>query len=126
MKNLKEIISQQDTVTPCVLNPLFLRHKSSGPFACIHPSDHQVADEKGCYGHANNVYYGRNPLRQQRGEQVISHLHEDEMTQINAEGHGCTFERTGEEGILSFCIQTKTGNVIINTLMPPKSHTISR
>ena len=77
MKNLKEIISQQDTVTPCVLNPLFLRHKSSGPFACIHPSDHQVADEKGCYGHANNVYYGRNPLRQQRGEQVISHLHED-------------------------------------------------
>ena len=82
MKNLKEIISQQDTVTPCVLNPLFLRHKSSGPFACIHPSDHQVADEKGCYGHANNVYYGRNPLRQQRGEQVISHLHEDEMTQI--------------------------------------------
>ena len=31
-----------------------------------------------------------------------------------------TFERTGEEGILSFCIQTKTGNVIINTLMPPK------
>ncbi len=23
MKNLKEIISQQDTVTPCVLNPLF-------------------------------------------------------------------------------------------------------
>ena len=27
MKNLKEIISQQDTVTPCVLNPLFLRHK---------------------------------------------------------------------------------------------------
>lgn len=48
MKNLKEIISQQDTVTPCVLNPLFLRHKSSGPFACIHPSDHQVADEKGC------------------------------------------------------------------------------
>ena len=37
-----------------------------------------------------------------------------------------TFERTGEEGILSFCIQTKTGNVIINTLMPPKSHTISR
>ncbi len=50
MKNLKEIISQLDTVTPCVLNPLFLRHKSSGPFACIHPSDHQVADEKGCYG----------------------------------------------------------------------------
>ena len=98
MKNLKEIISQLDTVTPCVLNPLFLRHKSSGPFACIHPSDHQVADEKGCYGHANNVYYGRNPLRQQRGEQ----------------------------GILSFCMQTKTGNVIINTLMPPKSHTISR
>lgn len=122
MKNLKEIISQLDTVTPCVLNPLFLRHKSSGPFACIHPSDHQVADEKGCYGHANNVYYGRNPLRQQRGEQVISHLHEDEMTQINAEGHGCHFE----EGILSFCMQTKTGNVIINTLMPPKSHTISR
>ena len=79
MKNLKEIISQLDTVTPCVLNPLFLRHKSSGPFACIHPSDHQVADEKGCYGHANNVYYGRNPLRQQRGEQVISHLHEDEI-----------------------------------------------
>lgn len=37
-----------------------------------------------------------------------------------------TFERTGEEGILSFCMQTKTGNVIINTLMPPKSHTISR
>lgn len=35
-----------------------------------------------------------------------------------------TFERTGEEGILSFCMQTKTGNVIINTLMPPKSHTI--
>ena len=96
MKNLKEIISQLDTVTPCVLNPLFLRHKSSGPFACIHPSDHQVADEKGCYGHANNVYYGRNPLG------------------------------TGEEGILSFCMQTKTGNVIINTLMPPKSHTISR
>lgn len=126
MKNLKEIISQQDTVTPCVLNPLFLRHKSSGPFACIHPSDHQVADEKGCYGHANNVYYGRNPLRQQRGEQVISHLHEDEMTQINAEVMDATFERTGEEGILSFCIQTKTGNVIINTLMPPKSHTISR
>lgn len=61
MKNLKEIISQLDTVTPCVLNPLFLRHKSSGPFACIHPSDHQVVDEKGCYGHANNVYYGRNP-----------------------------------------------------------------
>lgn len=91
MKNLKEIISQQDTVTPCVLNPLFLRHKSSGPFACIHPSDHQVADEKGCYGHANNVYYGRNPLGQQRGEQVIPHLHEDEMTQINAEGHGCHF-----------------------------------
>ena len=29
MKNLKEIISQLDTVTPCVLNPLFLRHKSS-------------------------------------------------------------------------------------------------
>ena len=110
MKNLKEIISQLDTVTPCVLNPLFLRHKSSGPFACIHPSDHQVADEKGCYGHANNVYYGRNPLRQQRGEQVMD----------------ATFERTGEEGILSFCIQTKTGNVIINTLMPPKSHTISR
>ena len=26
MKNLKEIISQLDTVTPCVLNPLFLRH----------------------------------------------------------------------------------------------------
>ncbi len=25
-----------------------------------------------------------------------------------------TFERTGEEGILSFCIQTKTGNVIIS------------
>ena len=25
-----------------------------------------------------------------------------------------TFERTGEEGILSFCMQTKTGNVIIN------------
>lgn len=24
-----------------------------------------------------------------------------------------TFERTGEEGILSFCMQTKTGNVII-------------
>ena len=89
MKNLKEIISQLDTVTPCVLNPLFLRHKSSGPFACIHPSDHQVADEKGCYGHANNVYYGRNPLGQQRGEQVIPH--EDEMTQINAEGHGCHF-----------------------------------
>ena len=22
-----------------------------------------------------------------------------------------TFERTGEEGILSFCMQTKTGNV---------------
>ena len=57
MKNLKEIISQLDTVTPCVLNPLFLRHKSSGPFACIHPSDHQVADEKGCYSHANNVHY---------------------------------------------------------------------
>ena len=38
MKNLKEIISQLDTVTPCVLNPLFLRHKSSGPFACIHVS----------------------------------------------------------------------------------------
>ena len=91
MKNLKEIINQLDTVTPCVLNPLFLRHKSSGPFACIHPSGHQVADEKGCYGHANNVYCGRNPLRQQRGEQVIPHLHEDEMTQINAEGHGCHF-----------------------------------
>lgn len=29
MKNLKEIISQQDTVTPCVLNPLFLRHKDT-------------------------------------------------------------------------------------------------
>ncbi len=28
---------------------------------------------------------------QQRGEQVIPHLHEDEMTQINAEGHGCHF-----------------------------------
>ena len=42
MKNLKEIISQLDTVTPCVLNPLFLRHKSSGPFACIHPSGHQI------------------------------------------------------------------------------------
>ena len=37
-----------------------------------------------------------------------------------------TFERTGEEGILSFCMQTKTGNVIINTLMPPKSYTISK
>lgn len=32
-----------------------------------------------------------------------------------------TFESAGEEGILSFCMQTKTGNVIINTLMPPKA-----
>lgn len=37
MKNLKEIISQLDTVTPCVLNPLFLRHKSSGPFHAYIP-----------------------------------------------------------------------------------------
>ena len=37
-----------------------------------------------------------------------------------------TFERTGEEGILSFCMQTKTGNVIINTLMPLNSHTLSK
>ena len=36
-----------------------------------------------------------------------------------------TFERTGEEGILSFCMRQKQ-NVIINTLMPPKNHTISR
>ena len=36
MKNLKEIISQLDTVTPCVLNPLFLRHKSSGPVSYTH------------------------------------------------------------------------------------------
>ena len=27
MKNLKEIISQLDTVTPCVLNPLFFDYK---------------------------------------------------------------------------------------------------
>lgn len=32
-----------------------------------------------------------------------------------------TFERTGEEGILSFCMQTKTGNVIINTLIRRKA-----
>ena len=29
MKNLKEIISQQDTVTPCVLNPLCKRLRDS-------------------------------------------------------------------------------------------------
>lgn len=27
-----------------------------------------------------------------------------------------TFESAGEEGILSFCMQTKTGNVIINNV----------
>ena len=34
--------------------------------------------------------------------------------------------RKFEGHFLGVCMQTKTGNVIINTLMPPKSHTISR
>ena len=53
------------------------------------------------------MYYGRNPLGQQRGEQVIPHLHEDEMTQINAEVMDATFERTGEEGILKLLYADK-------------------
>ena len=41
------------------------------------------------------------------------------MTQINAEGHGCHFLKEQAKKVF-FSRWTKTGNVIINTLMPPK------